>query len=539
MRVMRRRVAPAAADVSAPIHLNRRALAMSVVFCVNLLLMPFKAYLSEDSPFHQTSATPPAALQPTLTSPNFETFAPPFLALLQDRYAHMDATTARADYFYDDAYRVDVYRHVVDLNHSPKALVLAFPTSLFYTSYDATMIQAHANGTLEDVEFASYVTFLDLVGFTLAAWVRRGNTMSGSSGKANEYTIYLTMRIIDVPYFLICAKFGMRCLLCLATARYFYQNYYRAVRRLLHAYRRTPRPAGVSHLELLIGEPTDFVLTNGWITLGYTMDCVQSLQYVGRAMSRASNMNIELTAGLIALVYLSRLVWFSYLALIGLSRVLHRRQLAHLYVPVDSLTIAALTAINVAVFLALTATSYNFLSVFATLMQSVVDAQNAQYQVDSTLGLIFFASFTSLPPLGLGFVLAYWSRWRLPQRAPLLSLRARVLLWLCGIRGMSHAAKTSIVPYLATFLASHPSTRANCTLSHEDEDCYLVAYSKEHTVLWVRRLVWTKTLALQRATSWVTAATRDATSPVAHLSADVQHDACVTMGTDDAYEWIY
>ncbi|KDO30322.1 hypothetical protein SPRG_05033 [Saprolegnia parasitica CBS 223.65] len=537
---MRRRVAPTGADVSAPIRLNRRSLAMSVLFCVNLLLMPFKAYLSEDSPFHQSSAVPPAALQPTLTSPNFTTFAPPFLSLLQDRFAHMDASArARADFFYDDTYRVDVYRRVLVLNHSPTALVLAFPTSMFYTSSAAALIQTHANGALEDVEFASYVTFLDLVGFTLAAWVRRGNTISGSSSKVNEYTIYFAMRTIDLPYFLVCSKFAIRCLLSLGTARYFYKHYYGAVRRLLLAYRRTPRPAGVSHLELLVGEPTDFVLTNGWITLGYTMDCVQSLQFIGRAMSRASNMDIQPVAGLIAIVYLSRLVWFSYLALIWLSRVLHWRQLAHLYVPVDSLVVAALTTLNAAGVLALCTNSFDFLSMFYTLMQSVVFAEHAQYQVDSTLGLIFFASFTSLTPLGLGFLLAYWNRWRPTVCLPVISLRARVLLWLCGIRGTSLAAKRCVAPYLATFLTTHPSARANCTLSHEDEDCYLVAYSKAHTVLWVRRLVWTKTLALQRATSLITAASRDATSPVAHLSADVEHDACITLGTDDAYEWIY
>ncbi|EQC40457.1 hypothetical protein SDRG_02351 [Saprolegnia diclina VS20] len=520
---MPRRVAPTQADINTPIHLNRRSLVTSVLFFGNLLLMPFKAYLSEDSPFQQSSA-PTSLLQPKNTT--FAAFEPVYLKLLQDRYAHIHATNTTEDYVYDDTYCIDVYRRVVSLEGlSPTALVLEFPTSALYTAYAVDSILAHGNGTLDQVQFASYVTFLDMTGFILAAWVRPGNTISGDTSDAGAYTIYVAFRNVDYPYVIICCKFVYRCLLSLGTAMYIYRHYYCAVRRLLVAYHQAPRAPGVSHVELLIGEPTDFVLTNAWITLGYTTDCVLSSQFIGRAMSRAYNTAIAPVPGMLGLLYLSRLVWFGYITLVGASRVLHGRHLTHLYVPVDSLVVAALATLNAASVIVLSTNSFGFRALFYVLMQSVVLPENAR--------------FTTFSPFWLGVLLAYWSRGRRVQQQPAISLRARLLLWVYGIRGVSRASKGWPAPYLATFLAAHPPARANCTLSQDDEDCYLIGYGKDGNVVWVRRLVWTKTLALHRATSLGTDASHDATSPIAHLTSDPDLGARIVLGAGGANEWIY
>ncbi|EQC26267.1 hypothetical protein SDRG_15854 [Saprolegnia diclina VS20] len=118
-------------------------------------------------------------------------------------------------------------------------------------------------------------------------------------------------------------KFGFRFGMTLRILYLLWTTYYVHYRSLARGLRQYGACGEHERLEIIVGDPTSFILQNTWICALFVVDFWCSLETVGQCIFRIDQ-TTDMWVFAISTLYLSRTVWFGYLVL-NLSGFVLRR----------------------------------------------------------------------------------------------------------------------------------------------------------------------------------------------------------------------
>ncbi|KAF0694804.1 Aste57867_14328 [Aphanomyces stellatus] len=526
------------------VTLNRKSVVLSIVFCLNLVAMPLKVYLSEAAPMANPTTYRPPSMFPAIEL-SISTLYIQQLRLLYNRTTLPPSAT----YYYDATNDVEVMRTVVspsavDCLDTPWLLnqilgSVYFPPDLLADMANALCDNSTARPSTT-VDRLWRMNFVEVYAFVSAAWVVPGDdvhdTPSSSSPSSNKTsTVYSVFIPVTKPTPWRVGKLIFRLVLCIWIAR-ICVRYYEHVRHLRANLRRfvLHTHSSAVQYEIILGEPTCLVLANPFLCAAFVADLWASTESVAQACLRVCQTNDPFLF-LVGMVYLSRMVWCAYLGLALLNPILKRTRRTHVVAPANT------TALALAAFLAGGGLTY---------VQSSWPAMVAIYTwlfaLDSSLGgvhivrmntffvvLVYSLTMTALP-CGVSAANAsfnfLWYCWyhRFRPKISIMSLhvlsssrrnstrrnsvrrksiermaepprhfaesqldfndvKQRLILWLCRVRSMARSdlcTGGSFYPFFHLF----PMFQRHCTISQRGSDCYIFGYNNAKTLIEVTRV---------------------------------------------------
>ncbi|KDO29715.1 hypothetical protein SPRG_05665 [Saprolegnia parasitica CBS 223.65] len=323
---------------------NAFILSVSLLFLLNVLCMPMKAYLSEDVPWGPLIERP--------IFPNYSSFNATILDKYQTEYAFTRLPNT-STYFSDASSDVQVVRLALDLNaHVAVAVedcvgsfLRGMPGVVYFTSSVRNLLcELGATASVRPAQWHNRGLCVYDMYFTInlghqCVWLEfdpaQPNTLVVVSALA-MYTTYMWRWF----------KFIFRILVTLRILHVVWTDYYLHCYALEHVLATrghlATMPDGDWSYEVLWGDPTAFVLLHPGIALTFVIDYWLSVDVVTVVIVRASQ-NDDIIVMLTAFLYLSRTVWFAYAAMGLTSYVLKRWHKEHLFAEVD-LTLVAIGA---------------------------------------------------------------------------------------------------------------------------------------------------------------------------------------------------
>ncbi|KDO29692.1 hypothetical protein SPRG_05643 [Saprolegnia parasitica CBS 223.65] len=314
-----------------------------------------KAYLTEQLPW-QGDNTP----YPVYDS--YAAFSASYLAENQARFNRSTLLHQRS-YFVDDASRTDVIRVALDMRRRTHnnciEFLLGLPGLIFYGGHMRDLLcnfaaSPRGHNVTDDLRWhrrgvCQHGTFVGATVGQQCIWLTTGDDLTAD----DTLGVFTLTFIFQLPRFYVWlwVKFGYRCLISLYVVVQMWREYYRhcaslhtVVQRLGHT---VPTPASTTwQYDLVMGDPTALILLDPIVSLAFTLDVWLSMEYMGIAMVRATQI-VDLYTLFLAFTYFSRTVWFAYLALSVTSKVLKRYEKEHHFAGVDPTVVAISVAVYV------------------------------------------------------------------------------------------------------------------------------------------------------------------------------------------------
>ncbi|KAF0717589.1 Aste57867_2217 [Aphanomyces stellatus] len=330
------------------------SLVYSVGYVLNLVLIPFKAYLSEPFPWQ---LQPLSSLNLNLDAP-FDVFSnttvtyfatkynqesvPPDVVFTKDR----DANTYLVHFLLalppaGDARCVD-YLHYFpgasDRVHPQSHVAGAHFFSQGMSTFLCDYVGQNTSSRLTDQSYeCQQLAFLGLRVAVSCTWI------VVSMADSNTYDIYHAAQLLEAPV-VSWINFGLRCGLVGYIGRAMWQLYYRHYGPLLHNLRTLGLPTTKTSdsYDVQLGDPSWLILSHPFVSLFMLLDCFANAMYGGASSTRTSQLS-DMGEFCLGCLYGSRTVWAAYTLMRYATSWIHRRQWEQYFEPLDP-GLLALTA---------------------------------------------------------------------------------------------------------------------------------------------------------------------------------------------------
>ncbi|EQC40865.1 hypothetical protein SDRG_01931 [Saprolegnia diclina VS20] len=388
---------------------NRVSIATSLFMLLNITLMPLKAYISEAFPW-QGARAPVAAWDTT------SAYDIAYLNLTLDLVSSTGLAN-RPAFYRNVTLRTDVFRTLLDMRDmAPVTDCLSFlyskPGVLFYAPSYQDVLCAFAAADHRNASDAmrwhkrgacQCVTLLSFVVAQGCVWLTSGDDIASSAPTTSVFTLTFTVQLPKFHYWLW-FKFVYRVGLIGFVVWMSYSRYYRFCGELRHIVKHhghmVPRPSRDWSFEIVMGDPTSIVLRDPVVCTLFSIDVWLSIEYVGIAAIRATQIS-DVYYLFIAFLYFSRTVWFAYLALCLVGKVLKKWRKEHCFIEVDK-TLMAMGVTFFAIPLLYVQANTPLVGLYFWLFR-VLAMTDPEHQQEVALGCIAISIMIGSIPLVYGF----------------------------------------------------------------------------------------------------------------------------------------
>ncbi|KAF0694466.1 Aste57867_14665 [Aphanomyces stellatus] len=387
------------------------SLVYTLVYVLNVLLIPFKAYLTEPFPWQ---LQPLSSLNLNLNAP-FDVFAnttityfatkynqesvPPGVVFTKDSGANsylvrfslaLPATGDNrcVDYMHHFPGAIEAPQKFVKLRQIAGANFCSQGMASFLCDYVDRNASSRLSGQSYQCQIIAFVSFRVAASCT---WIQL------STSDANAYDVYHAVQLLEAPWvsWLI---FGLRCGLFGYIVHLLWYLYYRHYGPLLLNLRTLGLPKSQNNhsYEIHLGDPTWLILSHPFVSLFMLLDCFANALYGGAASIRTSQVS-DIGAFCLGCMYGSRTVWAAYTLMRYATPWIHRRQWEEYFEPLDP-GLLALTASFYAGPVMYFITRTRLVWFYQWLLASVVEKTQRQYDIDaSPLTLNFLLVMAAVP----------------------------------------------------------------------------------------------------------------------------------------------
>ncbi|CAK4641166.1 unnamed protein product [Aphanomyces euteiches] len=306
------------------------------LFCINLVVMPFKPYLSE-----QASILPPSFR----ASPPFpKTLSVPFPPETWNFFLEYYAKQPREyNYVNDGVHNIEIVRTALRYNSTVRLTDLHggpyFPIKLV-DQVIACFQGGNATATTCSIRHAWKFHLMTLPTATCIAWIDQTQSRSGHD---SDTLVFLLIPEAHGTFHRV-SKMIMRIFLSLYIATCIVTQYLQPLLAMKRALRRYPIHPSSSAAVFVIfaGEPTSLILSNRFVCAVAVLDLVFSSEYLAQSCLRIACSD-DSTLFVLGIMYLSHVVWFAYASLALMNQMLHRAKKSAWFRPVNATLLAILS----------------------------------------------------------------------------------------------------------------------------------------------------------------------------------------------------
>ncbi|OQR80738.1 hypothetical protein THRCLA_11939, partial [Thraustotheca clavata] len=314
------------------VRYNKRSLFTTFLLCVNVAIMPLKAYLTEPFPWLPEVRTD----WNNLCDSTNHTYCKSAILAKAISFSHLLEPNESVKF--TAAY--DISRQSVLLNSTADGVyfLLKMPYAQYYSKETRSKALALGAGILNASEFHSVSSSLNYGSpFTYTSiWAVNSSTSA-------QVDVYVVSQVSSLPHAFNLFKFAFRVILSVLIIFFMYRDYYRYyyhLRRNLVCYGLNGHK-GIYYI--VVGDPTSIILLNPLFALCFFLDFAMSYDFFCRAVTRVCQVEDTLTFFLSAL-YLSRSLWFAYSGLTITSLIVKRLPGVRFH-PIDPSMIALFVAL--------------------------------------------------------------------------------------------------------------------------------------------------------------------------------------------------
>ncbi|KAF0717588.1 Aste57867_2216 [Aphanomyces stellatus] len=377
------------------------SLVYSVGYVLNLVLIPFKAYLSEPFPWQ---LQPLSSLNLNLDAP-FDVFSNTTVTYFATKY-NQESVPPDVVFTKDRDANTYLVRFLLALPPAGDARCVDylhyFPGADFFskgmTTFVCDYVGQNASSRLSDQSYeCQQIAFLGVRVAVSCTWV------DVSPFDANEYFVFHAAQLLEAPW-VSWVNFGLRCGLFGYIARAMWYMYYRHYGPLLHNLRTLGLPnSRDSHgYEVQLGDPSWLILSHPFVSLFMLLDCIANALYGGAANSRTSQVS-DIGEFCLGCLYGSRTVWAAYMLMRYATSWIHRKQWEQYFEPVDS-SFLALTASFYAGPLMYLFSRTQVMWIYQWLQALLIPEAQRQHGVESSPLMLMFLVVMASVPLVVSFV---------------------------------------------------------------------------------------------------------------------------------------
>ncbi|CAK4652013.1 hypothetical protein AeNC1_000900 [Aphanomyces euteiches] len=336
---------------------SKLALFSCAFHVVYLICLPFMSYILEPLPFTQVERSPPAF--PATPIQLDYNASKQYAADLQQIYDR-SAIPVGNMYYRDSANFVDVMRTLVKVSSTcPDRLQLLhdilgtpyFPPDL----KDSVVACICSRGSCDAVARSWQFQLMTTPSSIVAAWIVDGDDILGHIHDVK--TVYVVFVPAKQGTTWRWMKFIFRSLVALAILRRLVLDYLVQIWRLHTSLLclNANSPSTVAEYEIDLGDPSLLIFYQPWLCTAFVVDIWISCEYIGLACIRLCQ-TYDMPAFCISILYLGRLVWFSYATLVAVNKAREhpwRPRAAQSWLPTNSnhLSIMAYLVAGVLTFL--------------------------------------------------------------------------------------------------------------------------------------------------------------------------------------------
>ncbi|EQC38897.1 hypothetical protein SDRG_03855 [Saprolegnia diclina VS20] len=452
---------------------------------------PMKAYLTEQLPWRGDNTPYPVY-------DSYAAFSASYLAENQARFNRSTLLHQRS-YYVDDATRTDVIRVALDMRRRTHDdcidFLLGLPGLIFYGGNmrrflcDFAASPRGLNGT-DDQRWhqrgvCQYGLFAGTTVGKQCIWLTTGDDLTQDDAPG----VFTLTFIFQLPRFYVWlwVKFGYRCLISLYVCFEMWREYYRHCTHLCAIVQRfghtVPTPTSLAwQYDLVMGDPTALILLDPVVSAAFTLDVWLSMEYMGIAMVRATQI-ADLYTLFLAFMYFSRTVWFAYLALSVSSKVLKRFAKEHVFAGVDPTVVAICVAVYVVPVDYLQANT-RIVNAYYWLFRVPASRDTQDEQVDVLLGCVLLTISIALFPVLYGVARsrcrstpALSSRRAAYSSQAYNGVKARLVLFVLRRFRRRDRQALAFGGTLYAVFEANPRYKRYPTISLRSVDCFLVCKS--------------------------------------------------------------
>ncbi|KAF0695226.1 hypothetical protein As57867_013897, partial [Aphanomyces stellatus] len=320
----------------------------TIGYVLNLLLIPFKAYITEPLPW----TLQPLSLNTTwLTakdSTTFGAYANSSVVFFASKY-NLETVPSDRVFTRDTEANMYLLRFTIALppagdsncaNHMP-----SFPGALFYSQGMVVFVcdfiaQNATSRLLRPTYECQYDT---LAGVDIATSCTWAIPTADNGPTVSTYQVYHAVQLLETPFF-GWLNFGVRLGLMGFILYQLWHLYYRHYGPLLCNLHALGLDDGgsIEYYVVQIGDPTWLILNHPFVSLIMLLDCFFNVGYGGAACCRTSQLT-DMGQFCLGCLYGSRTVWASYFTMRYATPLLKHMQWENKFQPVDP-GVMALTA---------------------------------------------------------------------------------------------------------------------------------------------------------------------------------------------------
>ncbi|KDO24947.1 hypothetical protein SPRG_09591 [Saprolegnia parasitica CBS 223.65] len=462
---------------------------VSLLVSINIVIMPFQAYVSEAVPWSAPPMDKPDAA-------SFAAFNASTLALNQALYSR--STLPRGVTYHADVARHSyVLRHVLDVSvpTTCASLVPGLPGAVFYGAAMHALlcdVATSRNQSWHNRGTCLVVTFLWLPIAHECLWLTSGNDLVATNASME---VTLTFALTQYPYpALLWAKFVFRAISTLVVAYVLWDRYYKhyfALARLMGQYghRADLDKACEWHYLLVVGDPSSILVTSPLIVGVFFLDIWLSPHVIATAVLRLLQTQ-EVSTMLRAALYLFRMVWIAYGAMCATSVCLKRSRRHCVFAEVDPTVLVLIMTFYGPLLWLMAGNVWTCLRFCQWLLTCLLPDDAKVTRVEIILVGCVYIAFVALLPLTYGFVAGYI---RTPRAPPIAydsfrynSFKTRALITQVHPLRLGEHVGLSFGGSIYSVFEMHMQYKKTPTMNARGSDCFLLCYRNNALVTKMR-----------------------------------------------------
>ncbi|KAF0695037.1 Aste57867_14118 [Aphanomyces stellatus] len=324
------------------VRVSTTSLIWTVGFVLNLVLMPFKAYMSEPLPW----TIEPPALNYTPTD-SFDALSRTVFDYLSSEYNNK-TLPASTIFTRDVTTNTYLLRYTLALpldgERACATYMFSLPGSAAYSQGVSTFVcDFLAQNTTARMAQTRYHCQIDTVAAwsvgVCCTWMEEMSELGADTFEVYHSSLSFESHQVSL------AKFMSRACLSLFVLYILWHRYYRLYQPLLYNLRTIGLNDDANRYVVHMGDPTWLILSHPFVSLAMVVDILINSLYGGTAVFRTSQLD-DMFQFFLGGLYGSRMVWAAYMAMRYLNPLIERMKWEHRFQPVD----AGLMAITASVY---------------------------------------------------------------------------------------------------------------------------------------------------------------------------------------------
>ncbi|KAF0695224.1 Aste57867_13946 [Aphanomyces stellatus] len=385
----------------------------SIGYVVNLILIPFKAYISEPLPWMLQPVSLNTTWLTAKDSTSFAAFANSSIAFFASKYNQNTVPSDRV-FTRDNEANTYLLRFTIALppagdnncaNHMHR-----FPGAIFYSQGVAAFVcdfiaQNATSRLLRPMYACQYDTVAGVDIATSCTWA----IPTGEDPIISTYQMYHAVQLLETPFF-CWLTFGVRLGLMGFIMYQLWHLYYRHYGPLLCNLQAIGLDDGgsIQSYVVQLGDPTWLILSHPFMSLIMLLDCFLNVGPAGTASCRTSQLT-DVGQFCLGCLYGSRMVWASYFTMRYSTPLVKYMHWENYFQPVDP-GVMALTASVYAGPVMYMTTGTPIVQLFQRINYAVVPPTLTHERVEGTISMLVILLLFASVPLVNSFVAQYVNR---------------------------------------------------------------------------------------------------------------------------------